>query len=666
MPLVISILVCASLLLWTASDYDPIDFPAATPQIDEKEYRRIYREDYRSTIRDNYDRHFGGEARDPNGGYRGNSTLEALAYLGGTSYGCQDQQVALNRSLQDRIRKQLETIAASALILHLEGIVNTEDLSQSFEQDITEADWKYLYPEDADPPKKLTLIGHTLEATDFDDATISSKLSTDISQIMLLAPITNISVKDQDLGSLTIESNTLSVNNVKVGRLYVNIASSGQIVDIEAEDIIWTSDGAGSGLAVKNLKAERINISLTGSGSHLTIDGFNANSSNIRLAGTASTNTMRNMDVAHLNYVNSGTGSYTRIEDSSFENLWLVNRGTGGTTHLFGVTSDLAIIDNTATGANIFMNDMRGEQVLFAHSDGTGGALVGNDLSYPVIQVSNQSTGAVIFLNQVQSDLLITCNTGSSTSKEFITSDRHNYNRDNDDAYDKPYIDGYNFISSQMRGLEGEHETDINDLNTKVLIIFNSGRYAHGVRARGTTEILIAPKGLSVDGLDYHQRIDFESKQHSDDYKIFHIAYSRISTPFDGDHNRASLEEMRRLMKSIDDPSVTNHQGNTPAHLAAQFDFSEEIAQLKNRGANLNARNRLGYTPLVLAIIMTNYNAIEALLEDGACLDSEPVYGRDGDTLAEYLNKYANAQQRNAIFDLIGKGNWPRCPRTRL
>ena len=98
------------------------------------------------------------------------------------------------------------------------------------------------------------------------------------------------------------------------------------------------------------------------------------------------------MKVNDLKYANTGTGSFTQIEHSSFKNMQLFNAGTSGATYIFDSTANNALIYNISTGADIFMDNFKGESILVAHSDGTGGSLVGHNLDFPIIQVSNHSS----------------------------------------------------------------------------------------------------------------------------------------------------------------------------------------------------------------------------------------------------------------------------------
>ena len=124
-----------------------------------------------------------------------------------------------------------------------------------------------------------------------------------------------------------------------------------------------------------------------------------------------------------------------------------------------------------------------------------------------------------MFINKIRSDLLITCNEhgASSTSKEFFEDyeQRLKFFEDEKASYygrvvrDK--FNGYKRIRSKMHA-PGPYTTDIGELDTQVLIIldkelWNTGVRVH-VRAHGKADLVIAPEGLLIDGLEYNQRID--------------------------------------------------------------------------------------------------------------------------------------------------------------
>ena len=168
------------------------------------------------------------------------------------------------------------------------------------------------------------------------------------------------------------------------------------------------------------------------------------------------------------------------------------------------------------------------------------------------------------------------------------------------------------------------------------------------------------------DPLDYPHWSDYYGKAHT----VFSVAYGLISTPFDCYHNKERYAKLRELMREVD-PMAVDPDGETPVHVAAQYGLVKEIGSLKSRGANLNARNKYDHTPIGTAIVTFNYNTTKALLENGACLDTEPVYSWQGeeesplDVLVWRTNRVTDHERQeiqDAIFELVESHTWPVCP----
>ncbi len=498
-------------------------------------HQNPYIENYVDTFQENYEKHFSiNKEKNINRVQEGHSILEALAqfdtiandilnsnidYFYTVTYACKDRQLRLSRSLENYILEKLKVIASSALVLHLEQIMKShlkELIEPVSREDIKNTNMViYDYSKDKHHPQiiklvgdessessSMNLFGHDSEEKEM----IVSKLNTDIRDIMILASIANVSLENRDLGLVLIEaSDGFSIKKIKVGRLYVNAYGSGKMVDIEAEDVLWIADSVGTNFDIKNMKAKRINISLSGTGSSFNINKLTSESTNIHLNGTGTETYLNGITSKNFNYINTGTGSFTRIKNSVFQSMRLFNKGTLGPIHLFDVMAHTAFIVNMATMADIFMDNVKGDQILIAHSDGTGADVVGNQLTYPVIQISNSSTGTggVLFLNKVHSDLLIICNTNDSTStSKELTLYADNCRESNTCVAD---------ILFKKMHTGGNYTTDINELDTKVFIVLDD--HDRRVKAKGKTDILIAPKGMPVEGLEYNQRIDFDTNK---------------------------------------------------------------------------------------------------------------------------------------------------------
>ncbi len=83
---------------------------------------------------------------------------------------------------------------------------------------------------------------------------------------------------------------------------------------------------------------------------------------------------------------------------------------------------------------------------------------------------------------------------------------------------------------------------------------------------------------------------------------------------------RATRVELRRLLDSGEDPTLSNADGDTPLHLAALANRDPEVlAMLIEAGADIESRTvEDGYTPVGYAIWANNRVAAQALLDAGA------------------------------------------------
>ena len=76
---------------------------------------------------------------------------------------------------------------------------------------------------------------------------------------------------------------------------------------------------------------------------------------------------------------------------------------------------------------------------------------------------------------------------------------------------------------------------------------------------------------------------------------------------------------MQALLDAGADVEAKNDDGWTPLHAAAWHDNSEALVALLEAGADVNARNNADSTPLSLAKVMGNESAIWELEKAGAC-----------------------------------------------
>ncbi|HEX3627127.1 MAG TPA: ankyrin repeat domain-containing protein [Verrucomicrobiae bacterium] len=107
------------------------------------------------------------------------------------------------------------------------------------------------------------------------------------------------------------------------------------------------------------------------------------------------------------------------------------------------------------------------------------------------------------------------------------------------------------------------------------------------------------------------------------------IVHSTIEHGFTALHGVAGEEQLEMaefLMNSGADPNARNDQGLTPLHLAAYPEMAELLVQC---GANLNARSVDGGTPLIIhASEAEGFDVMETLLELGADAGARDIRGK--------------------------------------
>src|ERR1051325_7734269 len=62
-------------------------------------------------------------------------------------------------------------------------------------------------------------------------------------------------------------------------------------------------------------------------------------------------------------------------------------------------------------------------------------------------------------------------------------------------------------------------------------------------------------------------------------------------------------------------PEVRNQEGETPLLLAARFDHAKAARALLERGADVNGRDRRGFTPLMRAVLNGSEETVKTILE---------------------------------------------------
>ncbi|XP_038137296.1 myotrophin [Cyprinodon tularosa] len=78
------------------------------------------------------------------------------------------------------------------------------------------------------------------------------------------------------------------------------------------------------------------------------------------------------------------------------------------------------------------------------------------------------------------------------------------------------------------------------------------------------------------------------------------------------------LDEVKAKLVTAEDVNRTLESGGKPIHVAADFGQSELIDYLLSKGADINALDKHGFTPLLLACFEDHYSAAKLLIEKGA------------------------------------------------
>lgn len=91
----------------------------------------------------------------------------------------------------------------------------------------------------------------------------------------------------------------------------------------------------------------------------------------------------------------------------------------------------------------------------------------------------------------------------------------------------------------------------------------------------------------------------------------------------------ARADAAKRLLDAGADPNAQDNTGRTPLHAAVAADAIGVFQiLLRNRSTNLNARMHDGTTPLILAARLAIEGMVEKLIESDADLNAADEYGR--------------------------------------
>ena len=117
----------------------------------------------------------------------------------------------------------------------------------------------------------------------------------------------------------------------------------------------------------------------------------------------------------------------------------------------------------------------------------------------------------------------------------------------------------------------------------------------------------------------------------------------------DGGENDQHVATIKALIAGGADLKRKDDNSNTPLMSAAQYCGAKVVKLLLDAGAEPAPRNGSGITPLGMAMIMSHFDAAEALVAGGARLDAkeaEMVSGSATDERAKAILKKATAKKK--------------------
>ena len=104
-------------------------------------------------------------------------------------------------------------------------------------------------------------------------------------------------------------------------------------------------------------------------------------------------------------------------------------------------------------------------------------------------------------------------------------------------------------------------------------------------------------------------------------------------------------ERVERILSMDFDVNTTDDAGCTPLHFAAEGEVGL-VATLLEHGANVDAANHAGETPLMKAIAFDDADTVRLLMEAGASVDKTDRAGRD-------VQMYVRACKSSIIHGLV-------------
>jgi ankyrin repeat protein len=99
-------------------------------------------------------------------------------------------------------------------------------------------------------------------------------------------------------------------------------------------------------------------------------------------------------------------------------------------------------------------------------------------------------------------------------------------------------------------------------------------------------------------------------------------------------------------------PEVRNDAGETPLLLAARYDHAQVERALLEKGADVNARDKRGFTPLMRAVLNGSEEAVKTVMEFKPDLNAQTT-DPDPDTSGSTALMYAVAKDRKDVVDLL-------------
>src|ERR1043166_9055175 len=99
-------------------------------------------------------------------------------------------------------------------------------------------------------------------------------------------------------------------------------------------------------------------------------------------------------------------------------------------------------------------------------------------------------------------------------------------------------------------------------------------------------------------------------------------------------------------------PEVRNDAGETPLLLAARYDHAQAARALLERGADVNARDKRGFTPLMRAVLNGSMGTVQTITEVKPDLNA-PTTDPGPHTSRPAALTHARAKDRKDVLDML-------------